>query len=535
MATPYEIIPYNIETLKTILSAPYACLEILNNKLHSVYFQEYFSYLNAKTVVIENDYIDKDYLNDFMAFYANCFASYERRCKRLHFFDIDFTEANFDELLRGKTTIIDQRKLNEAYLGFIVAKPLPQTIIGRTCLKTYDSDKGRRYYSVVRNYDVNLFGIDLKVASLAFQEQDHVVSACATSALWSVFQGTGKLFQHPILSPADITKIACDNSLMDTRYLPNQGLLAPQMAQAIREVDLEPFLVRPRREENLRATLYAYLKGKVPILMGVLLVDGSKDDFKSPGVFLGKHAVAVTGYSLGGSVIPYPLHGFLLKASKIDKIYAHDDQVGPFSRIILDMKKIKYLIVDGLSTERSEKSMKTSWKGESKIIGSVRAIPELLLIPLYHKIRIPFESVHDAVMYFDSYIEDIRRAGIMSIGERLLWDIYLTTNNEIKKEIFHSNIILDNLKKEFLQQSMPRYLWRASAYCAGQIVLDLLFDATDIEQAQFARFAIGYDQSLFSDLVVIAQASMPKLNETRPEWKVLNYFKEYEQRKASCT
>ena len=30
--------------------------------------------------------------------------------------------------------------LQKNYLGFIVVKPLPSTVVGRTCLKTYDDD-----------------------------------------------------------------------------------------------------------------------------------------------------------------------------------------------------------------------------------------------------------------------------------------------------------------------------------------------------------------------------------------------------------
>ena len=38
-----------------------------------------------------------------------------------------------------------------------------------------------------REYKVSLFGIDLAINTIAFQEQDRVVSACATSALWSMY------------------------------------------------------------------------------------------------------------------------------------------------------------------------------------------------------------------------------------------------------------------------------------------------------------------------------------------------------------
>src|SRR5262249_17736969 len=98
--------------------------------------------------------------------------------------------------------------------------PLPRTIVGRTCLKTYPHDS-RRDFPITRDYEANLFGMPLRVESLAFQEQDSVAAACATSALWSAFHGTGKQFQHPIPSPVEISKAATAHLPLDTRTFPN--------------------------------------------------------------------------------------------------------------------------------------------------------------------------------------------------------------------------------------------------------------------------------------------------------------------------
>ena len=160
---------------------------VVDAKIHSVYFENYFSTLGAATILIEKEYVDRDFLEDFAAYYVRCFYPYERKCSRLHFFSHAFASDDFDALLCGTNGGLTEQELQNAYLGFIVVKPLSQTIIGRTCLKTYPEDNGRRWFPITRRYEAHLYGMTLTVETLAFQEQDHVAAACATSSLWSAF------------------------------------------------------------------------------------------------------------------------------------------------------------------------------------------------------------------------------------------------------------------------------------------------------------------------------------------------------------
>lgn len=200
MKDSFHAYAYSIATLENLLiEYSETTQDILNSKLHLIYFEEYFKEIKAKIILVETNYIDRDFLDDYAGYYVKCFHCYEHRCTRLHFFDIAFDETEFYHLLVNKGPL-SIKKLQQSYLGFIVIKPLPQTIIGRTCLKTYPTENASRYYPIIRNYSINLYGIELFVKSLAYQEQDHVVAACATSALWSAFHGTGMLFQHRIPS-----------------------------------------------------------------------------------------------------------------------------------------------------------------------------------------------------------------------------------------------------------------------------------------------------------------------------------------------
>ncbi len=478
-----EVVPYSIDQLKRLLIASSGASPfVIQTKTQTAYFKDYFQAVGAKTILVEQPYTDRDFLEDFAGYYVRCFHDYRRTCARLHFFTCDFTHDKFCECLSAQSTAVTCEQLQEAYLGFIVVKPLPETVIGRTCLKTYPDDNKRRHFPSTRTYAANLFGIPLQTESLAFQEQDTVAAACATSALWTVFQGTGKLFQHRIPSPIEITKTASTHWMTETRDLPNSGLTADQMAFVIRSLELEPFVVNAKEMHILRATIYAYLRGHIPPLLGMSLHDftSGHPSFRNRG----RHAVAVTGFSMGlTNVSGIAPSGLLLRSSRMDKIYVHDDQVGPFSRM-----------------ELRADHLTTSWPDTAGNIGNVRAIPELLLIPLYHKIRIPLKAVLDILADFDSFIEELRKYETTLLPARIEWDVFLTGVNDFRAEIRLAPELNVACRCALAQRSLPKYLWRATALSNGQKVADLIFDATDIEQADLAAMAVPYDK-VFADVM----------------------------------
>ncbi len=493
---PFDIYPYSRGQLEELLTRYKETAATIRGKLHLEYFSGYFGYLGAKFIVVERKYVDRDFLEDYAAYYVRCFDDYDRYCNRLHFFSCEIAEDQVRSVLQGENDPATVEALSESYLGFVVAKPLPTTVVGRTCLITYPQE-GRRCFPNTRDYDAHLFGIDLCIRNtLAFQEQDSVVAACATSALWSVFQGTGKLFQHPIPSPVEITKSAAERLPSSTRLLPNRGLNLEMMAHAIRSVGLEPFLINSAATSadhyTLKGAAYAYLQGHIPMILGVTLIDTSHN----PATVMGMHAVALTGFSLGdGAIQPYGPTGFRLRASRIDRFYVHDDQVGPFARMVFDGSKYSYKTQSGPVLGPTV-SISTSWQGENGAIGSGRAISEKLLIPLYHKIRVPFSVIHDGVLHYDSFVSKLLQARPGPLAENLEWDIYLTTVVEVKKLIREHEALPPQRKATLLTQPFPRFIWCATALAEGKRVFDLLFDATDIEQGRCLVNVIEHDQKL---------------------------------------
>jgi hypothetical protein len=65
MGERFDVCEYSIDRLRDlIVEKSRSSVEAVAGKLHLVYFDEYFSALGAKAIVVENDYIDRDYAGD---------------------------------------------------------------------------------------------------------------------------------------------------------------------------------------------------------------------------------------------------------------------------------------------------------------------------------------------------------------------------------------------------------------------------------------------------------------------------------------
>jgi hypothetical protein len=163
-----RIIDYSPDNLANELSNDFTTAERIKGKNHFIYFRDYLSPsgINAKKIVVEELYISKDYLSDYSSYYSLCFENYDKVCKRIHFFGDDFDEEIF------KKALLEKSDIWEKYLGFIVAKPLPYTVIGITVLKQYPDIAGQnRVFFGVREYSIHIFGKECHFNSLAFQNR----------------------------------------------------------------------------------------------------------------------------------------------------------------------------------------------------------------------------------------------------------------------------------------------------------------------------------------------------------------------------
>lgn len=468
-----QVLPFTEAVLASALSNDYTPAEVISGKNHFLYFKGYLGTdgLNAKTIVIENDYVSKDFIHDYASYYAFCFEPYPKVCKRVHFFDNVFSEKDFQKIILSKTT--DQQEFWKHYLGFIVVKPIPTTVIGYSVLKTYNSgaEFNERNFWGIREYKVHLYGNELKMSSLAFQEQDSVLAACATTAIWSMLNKAALDFHTILKSPSQITKDADNVSPDGGRLFPNKGLNLLQICQAIFNSGLVSEVKKPDvtlsdkdgkiigkviSNQYLKKILNAYSPIGIPIILVISVPSGG-----APGL----HAITVSGFKQNSPTLISPRPEISWLADNIEKFYAHDDQWGPFARIEF----------------MNQYEIETPW---TVFDPSKRAtLVTNIVVPIYPKVRISYEEIEVIVLGLDRILTFFFDGKIVA---DLVWDIKIEYSENFKSQLKVSG--LDETEKvAHLTTSMPKYIWIATCYIAEHKVLEFTFDATDVNSGMIGK------------------------------------------------
>ena len=451
----------------------------------------------AQCAVIEENYIDRDFLDDYVSYHYRCFESQSQKCCRVHFFSVNFTGSQvLENLILAPDEKIPAELLGEGiglpekdvflkdvYLGFFIVRPLRKTIVGRTCLALYPQEHpegaalpGRHYPAVCKNH-VSFFGVDLALECMPFQEQDGATAACATCVLWSAFSVSAHLFGNRIPSPSAITALAVENSFSSNRKFPNHGLSVEEMSYAIRKTGLDPIVIRldryptgMERAHMFLGAMYAYLNLGVSV---IAVLDAQVET----GETIGVHAIAINGYHLPeknsdskGDARKW------LSAMSIDKFYANDDQCCPGARFIPEM---------GISgTDLEIHAYRGPFSEESKPYRTY--VPRSLIIPLYNKIHVTFEEVANEVAICVGALNEALQRMLKddpNLPETTLQlDITLCASNDFKANLRKDGSLPKDTILQGVETSFPRFVWCVRIDCNEKKAAVMLIDTTDSEQ-----------------------------------------------------
>ena len=406
---------------------------------------------------------------------------------------MDFNQQEFEEFAILNKSKNDKKgeQIWNSYLGYITIRPLGGSPFGTFLLSPYpyiENFRKRYYNSTLDNFRFDVFGEQIKLPSLAFQQQDKAVGACATFAIWCCFHKLRQLYKINLPSPYEITKKAGISQIHSESLFPTAGLDGYQVVSVFEESKLRTesfsFEKKSLTQNLLRELIYAYNKCGIPILLGYEFDDKSKK-------YDGNHIVTIVGYRLnhliGGKASKQPKKKLTnifkrigkkqnrtigLFAHDIMRFYTHNDELGPYSKVDFedefnnDSCRIRTFQLDG----------------EDFAI----AKPTALWIPVENTIKVKYENVLNAVQNFGAFILE----SIESIEdiESLKWDIHLSLAVDYKQEFsdieFEVQYLID-LKRKIRYTSYPKYIWVVSLIEQDEDSnefnhIDVIYDASSL-------------------------------------------------------
>lgn len=204
--------------------------------------------LSATLAVLESDYVDVDYRDEYVHYYAFTYRALPTRCHRLHFF-------------RRQSDGTDQ------YLGYSVLRPIRDHPVCRTVI--VPPDKLRPYVSCTTDSTVHPYGQRLRVNGFPFMEQDSLYGVCAHASIWMVAlyhyleHGTPRRLMSHIRAGAGYRQ-----ELL--RSTPSEGLTERQVGAALQQIGLEPIpysLSDVKAPNSLARIACRYLNSRMPVIL----------------------------------------------------------------------------------------------------------------------------------------------------------------------------------------------------------------------------------------------------------------------------
>lgn len=443
---------------------------------------EHLQEVGGQYVVVEYPYTDQDYSADYSSFYSAAFKDHPRATTRAHIFTKDISA------LLALPADQQQQAFDaaDAYLGFLVIRPIAQGPIGRTVLPFPKLDGGLTVRPAARaDFEAHLLGVKLDIDRCApFIQQDTRVGACAQAAIWvasrSVFARHKRTSWHSV---AEITRLATtptDAQLSQALPAGSAGLNPAHIIRALSGMGHQPLfdIFGPAALERASAPDAAEAGSEAAKADDGAASAGEEAPVASPSalryldsglpVILGLgdvlHAVTAVGYveTAGAACRTGDTYDAFVRAFVV-----HDDQRGPYRLLPLEEADAEDLPAGRLMRNT-----------EGKLLTVAKSVSHMF-VPLPTRV---FLSADDADIVARDYLS--RAADILwplltprlrdELGDapaeevaqfmelirtgRLVRRTYLTSAGRYRHHLLRSGIAPDTLQ-ELLVRTLPHFVW----------------------------------------------------------------------------
>lgn len=427
----------------------------------------------ARSIVVEKDYIDRHYLEEFVGYYANKLNPPPPKATRLHFFAEEITDEILWEWIEKATEGPDswsqiRDRLEKSYLGYSVIRPLPSAPLGRTVLRPYPWDpsvRERRWFGpAASKHNVHLAGFSLAVEGLPFQQQEQAVGACATAALWSCLARVVRADGGRPPTPFAVTTAATRYLLQERDFPAVRGLDRSQMLAACREFGYKPHVLNPRGERgHFELAVKCYVRSGIPVILRIYPDKESIED---------GHAVTVAGFREDDALEPapdveIPVKGVVLRAKGMSRLYLHDDQLGPYARARWEYEdgdpRLRYLLREPGFDEFNDKPMYISEA----------------IVPHYPKLRL---TAGDLIRFAGQLLQPVRYVAGPKIRDSLSVDLWFALGGDYLEDVLLSGMEPRHIRKFILESRISRYVGVVRFFANDEPFVDVLYDTTDIRR-----------------------------------------------------
>lgn len=467
------------------------------------------------TILLEPKYIDRDFMEDYSNFYVGRFGNDGYQCARLHFFSCSLKHEIVDAILHGEPKKDkDAAWLQKHYLGFMIIKPLTKTFVGKTCLRhlgdTADGAGTKRKLS--KRYDVDLFGVKLHVNSIAFQEQDKVVAACATTAIWTALHSLPGRCVKGIRSCSEITTAALNYVRGSSNGFPNQGLSNKQILRAldVEGIRYHDANLTSRTPAWFRGFVTAYIDSELSVVLTgdvyrLKVVKNERGEVtRKKLAFMGQHAITTLGYDFRGDS---------------NWVYVHDDRIGPYARA--ELTTVGELVGPGAERKLRNRcalvmrvrNLDEEWE---EVI-----VPDVSIVPVDKKARLQYAFARATA---DRIITEVEAwmEKVTITPEEFRCDIKLSSIHRVRDDVLvnkapyqagestlEGNHVVDALRMEmwaeekvrFLTNHLARLQWQMDFHWGNRHVFRVLLDATDIPLGNAISGVYRFDP-VYADLIL---------------------------------
>ena len=457
------------------------------------YLYSYLTDLGATSVLGEQHYVDRHYLDEYSAYYARSFNAPRAWCGRLHFFASLDANALNDILERAFASAgardESEKQLQQHYLGFVVLRPLSGAAMGRTVLKTYPVQGSPRRYEAIRPYRVNIAGLRLTVDGLAYQQQDRGAAVCASTSLWSALQRVAFIAGHRTATPLAVTRAA------QSPYPASDGLDTQHMALALSNLGYIADHFAPQENRAVfRAKVAACLQSHLP----VILLITKKRDTGMGSVEVG-HAVTVTGYSEPANVANIPPSGLRMRGGAIETLYVHDDNLG--SHAHYELFDSTELNADGhpkLMLRRGRKTVQDAQAAASAATKAARVadpnapatpapqdwwpvddwVVAEALVPKTPNLRLPIASLLGLVVELRPLVTDLVFQGAVPLH----FSARFASGVDYKRSLFGYGLHGAQMRAFMQSFALPRHIGIISAWTDDKLLCDIVVDVSEVER-----------------------------------------------------